>query len=755
MEGAVQERGLYLSISEQITSRHHSLQSLSTPIVQLDQPYAPTSTVKMKGQPGASPRKRRRTQKQPARAKRGRLADFMNLPTDIFTLIASYLLPVDILSLAQANKFFRGLLMSKSSRKIWLDAMKNIKGLPACPMEMSEPEYVALLFTNVCSMCGALSRSPVDEFLLLRLCGTCKRDKLMKLRELPQELHDLVHCSAEGWGVEVPEMRKYLGVVARGDANLIWNQYKKLAEQEDKTAWKEWVAHRKRCTAARHEWAGELTGFLNELDGQRADEKRELLETRRRQIEERLLEAGWEAADLRFKPWSDGIQQWHELVEMPKQPRPLTDRVWKNLYAKLKPLLETNREERLEREYSKRKIHRRACLNTFLYKLKHKEPPLLKVKQRQSNSVTLPSIFQSVTQRDVFPGAHDALALPCVQEMNEEDLTVEEFREGLEKHRSTIEEFVTEWQDKTRAYLADLIREEGVEHSVLLQPPKSMDPDAFARLTDDQKLLLRADTLFYVGEARSGTVKQPYNYDWALQMTYPSFPEYQPWEPKTDYEPEVTDLGTIHRYAMAQEVARELLADLGKPDASFIEVNQLHYSCQRCHHTTPEDWTSILEHYLKHKQIRAKVEKHASFLAQEGIVYNHVDDISFSTRPRIKPAKPSHMLDSKVKVRKCALCARAPLDLNVTLSIPRLNKHLLEVHEVTEPKPDVHYRLPPGRHPMFGSSVGFGYDIEEPEEDNEQVEADNSPEEEATMDYYELEGTEDGDSEEGSQSDSE
>ncbi|CAE7096265.1 unnamed protein product [Rhizoctonia solani] len=106
----------------------------------------------MEEQSAGAPRKRQRTQKQPARAKRGRLADFMNLPTDIFTLIASYLLPVDILSLAQANKFFRGLLMTKSSRNIWLNAMKNVKGLPACPTEMSEPEYVALLFTNVCSV---------------------------------------------------------------------------------------------------------------------------------------------------------------------------------------------------------------------------------------------------------------------------------------------------------------------------------------------------------------------------------------------------------------------------------------------------------------------------------------------------------------------------------------------------------------------------------------------------------------------------
>ncbi|KDN42433.1 hypothetical protein RSAG8_06750, partial [Rhizoctonia solani AG-8 WAC10335] len=359
-------------------------------------PHLLIKTLDMKGEPAAvPPRKLQRTQKQSTHRKRGRLADFMNLPTDVFTL----------------------------------------------------------------------------------------------LHELPEELHELVHYSAKTLGVDFPDIHRFIGVAIRDQADAILDKYHELAEADDDEAFKAWVAKRKGRTARRRKWAGELTKFLNTLETQRVDEKKELLETRRAQIKEKLLELGWEAGDLKFKPYSDGVQEWHELVEMPKQPRPLTDRVWKNLYIKLKPLLEINRGQRLEIESSKRQEYRRNSLDTFLYRIQHKEPPLLKVKPRQSSPTFRSPPYRPAVQRDVFPFLPDALELPFIQAMNEEDISVEAFRQGLEEHRSEIETFIAEWQGRTRTYLVDLIREEEREHSELSQPPKNMDPDAFARLSDDQKLL--------------------------------------------------------------------------------------------------------------------------------------------------------------------------------------------------------------------------------------------------------------------------
>ncbi|CAE6378298.1 unnamed protein product [Rhizoctonia solani] len=720
------------------------------------------------GSTKAPPRKRQRTEKKPARRKQGRLADFMNLPTDVFTMIASYLLPLDILSLARSSKFFDNLLMTKASKNIWSNAMKNVPGLPPCPAELNEPQYVALLFINVCSMRGSLSRSPVDEVLLVRLCAVCKRDELMFLHELPKEVHQLVHYSVKSsLGETFPEMVQYLGVAVRSEAEAVLDKFNDLVDDEDDEAFRAWVARRKRYTAKRRKWAVELVNYLATLEAQRIDEKKELIETREAQIKEKLLKLGWEPGDLKFHPYADGIQQWHELVENPKQPRPLTDRgkfpipasrqiltlslVWKNLYVKLEPLLEANRESRLEKERSNRQIYRRHALDNLLRRIKHKHPPLLKVKQRKSKPLYCYYTSWPVAQRDVFPFVQDALELPFIQEMNEDDVGVDEFRKALEAHQSEIETFVAEWQDQTRTRLVDLIRAEGREYPELLQPPKNMDLGAFARLSDDQKLLLRADSLFYVDGGRSSSsVKSAYGYERALRIAYPSCTD----EPVEPWEPEVPDLDMIHRYPAAQNVARELLADLGKPNASFVEINQLLYSCERCHENEPMEWTSMITHYLEQKQISARVEHHATPPDERKLVYNNVHARGFYTdRPMIRPAKQTVTSSPEVPVRKCTLCMNKPVSRNVTLSMEKMNTHLLEIHWVTRPELDEHYCIPASRG-LYGAQPGYGYERPEPQVDDEEVEADNNLEEEVEAEvlYYPptFEDDEDDDDDEGS-----
>ncbi|CAE6537425.1 unnamed protein product, partial [Rhizoctonia solani] len=120
------------------------------------------------------PRKRQRAVIKPAKTpalkkqtkgKQGRLAGLMNMPIDIFTEIASHLWPVDIINLARLNKFFHNMLMSRSSIHIWHNAMDNVYYLPACPPEMSEPRYLALVFLKTCTSCGKAAKAEVDTIL--------------------------------------------------------------------------------------------------------------------------------------------------------------------------------------------------------------------------------------------------------------------------------------------------------------------------------------------------------------------------------------------------------------------------------------------------------------------------------------------------------------------------------------------------------------------------------------------------------------
>ncbi|KAH7335034.1 hypothetical protein B0J17DRAFT_538623, partial [Rhizoctonia solani] len=64
--------------------------------------------------------------------------------------IATHLLPADLLSLACANKFFQKMFMSCTSERLWTQVLINASNIPACPPELSEPQYVLMLFSKMC-----------------------------------------------------------------------------------------------------------------------------------------------------------------------------------------------------------------------------------------------------------------------------------------------------------------------------------------------------------------------------------------------------------------------------------------------------------------------------------------------------------------------------------------------------------------------------------------------------------------------------
>jgi hypothetical protein len=65
--------------------------------------------------------------------------------------VAKYLHPRDLLYLARTSKSLRAILMTKNARHIWAVSLGNIKRLPGCFEDMSEPQYAAFLFEQVCS----------------------------------------------------------------------------------------------------------------------------------------------------------------------------------------------------------------------------------------------------------------------------------------------------------------------------------------------------------------------------------------------------------------------------------------------------------------------------------------------------------------------------------------------------------------------------------------------------------------------------
>ncbi|CUA68900.1 hypothetical protein RSOLAG22IIIB_08148 [Rhizoctonia solani] len=226
---------------------------------------------------------------------------FMNLPPEILILIATRMLPSDIIALARTTKLLRSILMSRSSISIWHQSMKNVKGLPPRPKDVSEPYYIAFLYMNECSLCGSDPVVLLDTSNIMRLCQPCSDSK-----------HSYISSST-------PESRVVLELlpgpyIFREGFLRTLAEYQELVKSNDEAALAAWVSSKKAAVAKRNELSLILSTFIYEWE-------RKLLEEREMQIRNRLMDIGWTQRDMMI---NDAICQmrWSMLVQ---RPLPQTD----------------------------------------------------------------------------------------------------------------------------------------------------------------------------------------------------------------------------------------------------------------------------------------------------------------------------------------------------------------------------------------------------------------------------------------------
>ncbi|CAE6534639.1 unnamed protein product, partial [Rhizoctonia solani] len=208
--------------------------------------------------------RRRRLPKKPVYS----LDRFVNMPLDILTEIASYLFPIDITTLSRSSKLFRDILMRRSSRHIWINAMRNIEMLPRCPSDMSEPAYLALLFSRYCTVCGRVIVYHLNAELRMRLCASCRKTQLIVLDTLPSELKGLVHTIRiypkvpRVWGCW-PGGRVVPTYYTTTEANEINDKLTELQQAGDQIALRAWKNERIEVVRSRSKEADAVHRFLD------------------------------------------------------------------------------------------------------------------------------------------------------------------------------------------------------------------------------------------------------------------------------------------------------------------------------------------------------------------------------------------------------------------------------------------------------------------------------------------------------------
>ncbi|KAG8727819.1 hypothetical protein FRC10_005609, partial [Ceratobasidium sp. 414] len=140
---------------------------------------------------------------------------------------------------------------------------------------------------------------------------------------------------------------------------------------KDKEAFPAWSKTRLVEAAERQEHGGALGEYLGFVGDERELEIDDLKVRRRDEIEARLLEDGWTKRDMMPSPANS--VQWKKLVW---QPKPITERIWTNLYPKLVPLLGSNRAHNEVVDRAQRRRDRINKLDELFTKIRLALPPL-------------------------------------------------------------------------------------------------------------------------------------------------------------------------------------------------------------------------------------------------------------------------------------------------------------------------------------------------------------------------------------------
>ncbi|CUA75368.1 Major DNA-binding protein [Rhizoctonia solani] len=544
--------------------------------------------------------------------------------------------------------------------------------------------------------------------VIVALCvevDTCLHALLVQLNVC---IHGVLALIVKGCAESVVGITRRESHVLLEDAEAVCNRYNQLRKYGDRVLFGAWVEHRKRRTNNRRKHALELIKFLDALEQEQIHERDNLKAARRADIETRFLKQGWTRDDMDFTTNYQWKKQWLALVEQPKQ---LNERVWTNLTP--------------DEGTCRTPEGLQDLLETVLIRDRAQYPPLLKFEFQKSTGSQ-----QNYNFRDIFPDVEDVLEWPLIQTMNDNDLGVTAFRQKLLEHKDDISNLLTQWREKIRTHMVTLLRTENRTYNPILEPPESSTSDPFIDLSDDFKLLLRADSLFYLARTFSG-IRLPFVYHETVEAGHDAYccDRQGLW---VGGKKDPLDMDRFRRYSNAQKVARVLLRSIGKPNASFLELEMEDYVCGRCHDIKPRSWGEIVQHYVEQKRTFMRIQESAPKLAKKGITYNNVHDAEFDEdQPLIRILEPRISDKKVVPLRECNLCIKKPIALELVASENKLLRHLLEVHDIAEPELGVDYDIS-GRS-TFGLEAGFGHDFRDA--DDNESDSESGDEEESDSDY--------------------
>ncbi|TFK48760.1 hypothetical protein OE88DRAFT_502041 [Heliocybe sulcata] len=256
----------------------------------------------------------------------GQLSGLIEMPLDVLFEIFGSLLPLDLLRLSWTSKNLRLTLMRRSSRSLWLQVLSNVQGLPACPEDLTEPQWAVLVSYPCCHYCRTLNCQTI--------IWNCR-----PLAALGISVYNLF-----AWLPYHVIISKGIYIFPKPEADDFIRNILSFSSRDEAASYLE--AQEKSLSSTK-EHADSCYQWQEREKERRSADLQSIRESRRKAIETKLYEAGMGDQLNALLIWNGDDFAAHPAVY---QPKVLTERVWSNIKPSLVKFLHEKKAERLEEE---------------------------------------------------------------------------------------------------------------------------------------------------------------------------------------------------------------------------------------------------------------------------------------------------------------------------------------------------------------------------------------------------------------------
>ncbi|KAF8602455.1 hypothetical protein BDV93DRAFT_193992 [Ceratobasidium sp. AG-I] len=491
------------------------------------------------------------------------------------------------------------------------------------------------------------------------------------------------------------------------DMEEVVSEHIALMNTHNEGLYETWRMNRRSHVEKRRQFGYFLTQFQWSVEHPRLLELDCLRMERQKIIYKRLRGLGWSDADFDFS-YSVVKDQWQDLLDRPQvfndqstfnSLRPFNAdthfiQAWEKLLFQLVSLLEAKRREPHERKKDLRKEERRKRVYVLLQELKPQINPFRRLLEDlgfdPSQSLNASENVLIILSRLVhypFPNYATVLEAPCLDDVNNLELTVEEVDRLFYEHQDEIERKITEWREQGEQQLVDLWKEEGRNALSITTG------NATTTQLSNTDFLLRADTIFVCHTPGCpGTQLYP--------KRYPNLVKERSFYHKYYELPSKMIWMKHYRHFEAEKVTKAILGRHEMPDAMYyeLEVKGAAFVCERCEHKEPQTWDEMLEHYIYEGKIwhqQTQQDPIVKTSVPVTILYTHDPTVTLNPFIHIiddedkdKPTVPPTLIDSEPL--DCLLCKNRHHRRTLE-NLEGMKRHLLNVHKISTVWGDIMY----------------------------------------------------------------